>query len=77
MKIRPVGTELFHADGTDMRKLNSRFSQFCVKAPKKYGDMEVPSGKTLIPNFMKMDQSADRSVVYTVDVRSWVQKFPA
>ena len=30
MKIRPVGAELFHADGwTDMTKLNSRVSQFC------------------------------------------------
>jgi len=31
MKIRPVGAEMFHADGrTDMT--NSRFSQFCERA---------------------------------------------
>jgi hypothetical protein len=31
MKIRPVGTELFHADGRTYRhdEANSRFSQFC------------------------------------------------
>jgi len=32
MKIRPVGTELFHADGRKDRltgKSNSRSSQFC------------------------------------------------
>ena len=33
MKIRPVGAELFHADGqTDMMKLNRRFTQFCERA---------------------------------------------
>jgi len=38
MKIRPVGTELFHADGrtdipTDRNdEINSRFSQFCERA---------------------------------------------
>jgi len=31
MKIGPLGTELFHADGqTD--EVNSRFSQFCERA---------------------------------------------
>ena len=34
MKIRPVGAELFHADGrtdrqTDMTKLTVAFTQFC------------------------------------------------
>jgi len=31
MKIRPVGTELLHADGQTVRhdEANSRFSQFC------------------------------------------------
>jgi len=34
MNIRPVGAELFHADGrTDRRdETNSRFSQFCERA---------------------------------------------
>jgi len=34
MKIRPVGTESFHADGrTDRHKeADSRFSQFCERA---------------------------------------------
>jgi hypothetical protein len=36
MKIRPVGAELFHADGdrqTDRHdEANSRFSQFCERA---------------------------------------------
>jgi len=34
MKIRPVGTELFHADGRAGRhdEVNSRFSQFCERA---------------------------------------------
>jgi hypothetical protein len=34
MKIRPVGAELFHADGrTDgHNEANSRFSQFCESA---------------------------------------------
>ena len=34
MKVRPVGDELFHADGrTDSRrdKASSRFSQFCAE----------------------------------------------
>jgi len=37
MKIRSVGTELFHADGqTDRRdEANRRFSQFCEKRLKK------------------------------------------
>ena len=30
IKIRPVGAELFHADGRD--KPNSRFSKFCERA---------------------------------------------
>jgi len=32
MKIRPVGAELFHADGwTDRHdETNSRFSKFCI-----------------------------------------------
>jgi len=36
IKIRPVGAELFHADGrTDGRdETNSRFSQFCEKRLK-------------------------------------------
>jgi hypothetical protein len=34
MKIRPVGAELFHADGkTDMRKLKVAFRNF-ANAPK-------------------------------------------
>jgi len=34
MKIRPVGYELFHADGRTDRhdETNSRFSQFCERA---------------------------------------------
>jgi hypothetical protein len=34
MKIRPVGTEMFHADEqTDIHdKVNDRFSQFCESA---------------------------------------------
>jgi len=34
MKIRPVGAELFHADGRTERHdtTNSRFSQFCKRA---------------------------------------------
>jgi len=34
MKIRPVGAEVFHADGQTERhdKANSRFSQFCERA---------------------------------------------
>jgi len=37
MKIRPVGAELFPADGrTDRRdKANSRFQQFCEKPVQK------------------------------------------
>ena len=36
MKIRPVGTELFHADGlTDMAKLIVAFRNF-ANAPKKH-----------------------------------------
>jgi len=32
MKIRPVGVEMFHADGqTDMTKFNSRLSQICKR----------------------------------------------
>ena len=31
-KIRPIGAELFHADGHDETK--SRFSQFCERAYK-------------------------------------------
>jgi len=35
MKIRPVGAELFHADGqTDMTKLIVAFSQFFERAQK-------------------------------------------
>ena len=36
MKIRPVGAQLFHADGrTDRRdEANSRFSQLCERASK-------------------------------------------
>ena len=30
MKIRSLGTELFHTDGCD--EANSRFSQFCERA---------------------------------------------
>jgi hypothetical protein len=30
LKIRPVGVELFHADGQDEAK--SRFSQFCERS---------------------------------------------
>ena len=37
MKIRPVGAELFHADGrTDMTKIIAAFSSF-VNAPKMLG----------------------------------------
>jgi hypothetical protein len=33
IKIRPVGAELFHADGhTDGHEANSHFSQFCERA---------------------------------------------
>jgi len=32
MKIRPVGSELFHSDGHD--EANSRHSQFCERAEK-------------------------------------------
>jgi hypothetical protein len=33
VKIRPVGAEVFHADGrTDMIEANSRFSKFCELA---------------------------------------------
>jgi hypothetical protein len=34
MKIRPVGAELFHADGQTGRydEVSSRFSQFCEPA---------------------------------------------
>jgi len=32
MKIRPVGTELFHADGHD--EAISRFSEFCKRSQK-------------------------------------------
>jgi hypothetical protein len=34
MKIRPVGAEMFHADGRTDRhdETNSRFSQFCERA---------------------------------------------
>jgi len=34
MKIRPVGAELFHADGQTEKhdKPNNRFSQFCESA---------------------------------------------
>jgi hypothetical protein len=37
MKIRPVGAELFRADGQTGRhdEANSRFSQFCERAYKK------------------------------------------
>jgi len=41
MKIRSVGTRLFHADGRTNRQTdehdeaNSRFSQFFANAPKK------------------------------------------
>ena len=36
MKIHPVGTELFHADGQTDRhdETSSRFSQFCERAQK-------------------------------------------
>ena len=33
MKIRPVGAEFFHADGTDMTKLTVTFRNF-ANAPK-------------------------------------------
>jgi len=38
MKIRPVGAELFNADGQTGRhdKANSRFSQFCERAYTRY-----------------------------------------
>jgi hypothetical protein len=38
IKMRPVGAELFHADGqTDGRnKANSRFSQCCEKRLKRF-----------------------------------------
>jgi hypothetical protein len=39
MKIRPVGAELFHADGQTDRhdEVQSRFSQFCVRAQQTLG----------------------------------------
>jgi len=38
MKIRPVGAELFHAERRTDRhdEVNSSFSQFCEKTPKKF-----------------------------------------
>jgi len=38
MKIRPVGAEMFHADGrTDMYdEANSRFTQFCESSYKQF-----------------------------------------
>jgi hypothetical protein len=36
MKIRPVRSELFHVGQTDRHEdANSRFSQFCERAPKR------------------------------------------
>ena len=44
MKIRPVGPELFHADGrTDMSKLMVAFRKFCECALKIWEQMEVTS----------------------------------
>jgi len=39
MKIRPVGAELFHADGRTNRhdEAQSRFSQFCERAQQTLG----------------------------------------
>ena len=52
MKIRPVGAELFHADGrtdtdrqTDTTKLTVSFRNF-VNAPKKYDVMSISIGLT-------------------------------
>jgi len=48
MKIRPVESELFHADGrTDRRKdrhdeVKSRFSQLCEKRPKSVRNILGP-----------------------------------
>jgi hypothetical protein len=46
MKIRPVGSELFHADGQMDRhdEANSRFSQFCESA---YKDFPINEGACL------------------------------
>ena len=43
MKIRPVGYQLFHADGQTDRHdaANGRFSQFCEKRLKKREDDEL------------------------------------
>ena len=43
MKIRPVGAELFHADGRTDRhdEANSRFSQFCERANKNQSLRQV------------------------------------
>ena len=55
MKIRPVGGELFHADGqTD--KVNSRFSQFRESAWKSYGLYAAAVTKTPIIHHMRKMQ---------------------
>jgi hypothetical protein len=47
MKIRPVGAELFHADGLTDRdrqdESDSRFSHSCERAQKKRNMLEVGS----------------------------------
>jgi hypothetical protein len=49
MKIRPVGPELFHAEGQTDRhdETNSRFMLFCERAIKDWG------GSSIVPNFVK------------------------
>jgi len=42
MKIRPVGAELFLADGRHI-EVNSRFSQICESAIKIWEQLEVTS----------------------------------
>jgi len=52
MKIRPVGAELFHADGgTDRHnKTKSVFSKFCERAPKAMLSFRIPACLSDIPH---------------------------
>ena len=64
MKIRPVGTELFHEDGRTGRydEANSRFSQF-AKAHKFGPDSErdQTSRDTILNNMYMNQQDAQNS----------------
>jgi len=52
MKIRPVGTELFHADGRTDRhdEINSSFLQFCERDLLFAGDwyVEILKSRTIL-----------------------------